>query len=112
MALLKSKTLENGATGKYWKITAECYDRMTRKVTWQIALFTDQAHATLHGKHLGLTKSFSSQVTPEEASGNRTALGYAKILEQASQMVNRDITGALLDTPVPRDSDLADAEST
>ena len=108
MALKKTKTLPSGVSGEYWKIISETYDRINHQVTWQIALFKDQAHRT--GEHLGIIKQFSRSINAEEATGNRTALGYNTIKQQSSEMITCGVSGLPLPEPIARDPDLCDAE--
>lgn len=100
---MKEKTLRNGVTGNYWKIISEHLDRNLMQITWEIALFKDQAASMSGCTHLGLVKQFSKRVTREEALGNRTTLGYSFIQTKADSMVT-PITGG---APRVFDTDLA-----
>lgn len=109
MAIRKSKTLPNGATGNYWKIVGEVYDKVNKTCVWHIALFASKEVSDNAGQHLGLIKTFQHKATSEELSGDRTALGYQKIKEKAMMMVEYDISGKPID-PRPFDLDLCDGE--
>lgn len=95
MAIQKSKTLPNGASGNYWKIIYEEYNKLTFECTWQIALFIDatEAHSHANAQHLGLVKEFKAIVTAPDLAGDRTALGYAKIHEIAETQITVDLDG-------------------
>lgn len=106
MALQKSKTLKSGLSGNYWKIVGEHYCRMSRVMTWHIALYKDR-DASIGGlSHLGLVKPFSKALTYAESAGNRTEIGYLHIIEVADDEVILPGGGTTL-----RDPDLAGAES-
>lgn len=109
MAIKKTKTLPSGVTGEYWKIVKETHNRVSDEMTWEIALFLDQAASNAGKKQLNLSKIFKAIVTEEEASGNRTALGYTKIKQQASSMVSPH-SGSLNLEPTPFDIDLYNGE--
>ncbi len=88
MAIQKSKTLASGATGDYWKITDESYDKLTGKCTWYITLFTDKSFADADAPSLCLHKPpFTYMASKMELQGNRTALGYTQIKLQAAAVV-------------------------
>lgn len=105
MALSKSKTLPNGTSGNYWKIVEEHYDRVSHVCTWSIALFVSHDVSVL-GADLGLTKHFSKVLTSDEATGNRTALGYTYIKSKSAEAVKNMPPST---STHPFDSDLKDA---
>lgn len=107
MAIQKAKTLLNGASGNYWKIVSEVYDKVTLKCSWTITLFTDKTHSDEGNPSLGLNKLYTYIATKEELQGNRTLLGYTQIKAKAASMV-RPIFGQPTDPLVQYDSDLAD----
>jgi hypothetical protein len=81
MAIKKSKTLNNGLTGDYWKIILESYDRMSRIMEVHIALFKDR-DASVGGKmHMGLVKVFKFPMTYEESRSEITTLCYTRVKE-------------------------------
>jgi len=88
MGLEKTKTLPNGTSGKYWKITALNCDKVNLKVTFHISLFINKAHSDAKGSSLDITKVFHFTCTSLELSGDLTALGYAKIKAKANSIVN------------------------
>lgn len=106
MAIQKAKTLSNGASGNYWKVTSESYDKMTFKCTWTISLFTDKAHSDAELPSLGFSKIYTYISNKTELMGNRTALAYTQIQAQASAMVV-PFGGKASDSKVIADSDLA-----
>lgn len=107
MALLKDKTLLNGSTGNYWKITSETYDKISLQCTWIIALFKDQDICTAGNPSLGLEKTYIYMASDVELAGDRTLLGYIQIKLQAAQLVY-DLPGNRGPSE-PFDSDLFDA---
>lgn len=107
MALRKAKTLPNGTTGEYWKITKEHYDRITHIATWSIALFVDR-DCGISGAHLGPIKTYWKELTSQESHGDRTAIGYAHIKAKANEMIpTLPATDPV--TLMPYDADLKDA---
>lgn len=106
MALQKDKTLSNGSSGNYWKITSEIYDKMTLQCTWVIALFKDKDICTSGNPSLGLEKTFTYTATNEELCGDRTSLGYTQIKLQAATLVY-DLPG-FAGLTSPFDPDLID----
>lgn len=107
MAIQKSKTLANGTTGDYWKVTSEAYDKVTHLCTWVISLYLDHAHGTSHAPTLGLDKIYTYVATPEELMGNRTTLAYTQIKAKAASLVIPPFSPPDTDA-VPFDSDLID----
>lgn len=107
MALQKDKTLPNGSSGNYWKITSESYDKVSRQCEWRISLFLNKDTSDSKKPSLGLVKSFSYLASKEELAGDRTALGYTQIKSQASRMINPPF-GRLGDSQVQLDPDLCD----
>lgn len=105
MAIQKTKTLSNGATGNYWKIISEVYDKVTLQSTYIIALFTDKAHSDAGNPSLGLNKTYIFTFTRLELQGNRTLLGYTSIKAKAASMV-LPISGKPGDTLIQFDPDL------
>lgn len=90
MALQKSKTLDSGVSGDYWRFTsfhAERFSGPTITATWNIALFKDSATSAAGGTSLGLTKTYTFPVTSMEVGGDMRALGYTKILAKAGTTV-------------------------
>lgn len=110
MALKKTKTLPNGTSGNYWKIISEKYDRVSKILKVEIALFKDSS-LSQSGKHLGLVKTFEFPMTIQESIGNRTAQAYVKIRDKANTQLTHDMLGRELSQPVPFDIDLSNSES-
>lgn len=108
MALQKSKTLSNGATGDYWRVTNATFNRETCIVSCNLALYTSQAVANSANKHLGLIKHFRFSVNPAELSGSIVALVYGRIRDLAETLVTTDALGNPIDEQ-PYDPDLAGA---
>jgi len=109
MAIQKSKILKSGATGNYWKITRESYDKMGLSCIYEISLFFDKAQADNNGVGLGCSKIYKHTATKEELSGDRTALGYSIIKAQANALVENIRTSK--DEPIVTrkfDTDLSD----
>ena len=87
MALKKSKTLRNGTTGEYWKITQISLDRTSRNVTYQVSLYLNKAARDSGCSPLDFKKTFSFTLTSEQANGDLSEIGYTKIKERASSMI-------------------------
>lgn len=78
MALQKSITLPNGATGNYLKVTRFAVDKQTDKLTVELSLFADAAHS--NGEPLKKAfKSFVFQSDKATLAGNIIALAYSNI---------------------------------
>lgn len=77
MAIQKSKTLANGATGNYWKVTQAKVDKQAMKVRATMSLFVDQAHSVIAS--LNSNKIFNISVTKAQLSGDVIALCYTQI---------------------------------
>lgn len=107
MALKKAKVLPTGVSGEYWKITSATINSDLNRVTYKISLFLDKAHADGGAKSLGIKKSFSFDLDPEELDENLVASGYAKI-KNKSMEENPFLLAHGISQPL--DSDLADAE--
>lgn len=105
MALQKSKTLGNGSSGNYWRLTNATFDREGLKVTCHIALYTSQSIANSANKHLGLVKYFEFSVVGMDLSGDIRALVYGKIKTLAATIVSTDAFGNAV-TPHAYDTDL------
>ena len=82
MALQKSKTLPNGATGNYWKIIYIGVDKRSLRVNYQIDLYMDIAHSGIAS--LNYTKNYSFMMTNQQMAGDLTSLGYTKIKDFAN----------------------------
>lgn len=106
MALSKSKTLANGATGDYWRIMAVTVDKASTKVTYMISLFTNSTIAGTNAPSLGLTKVYSFNYTHDELVGNLLSIGYDKIKTKAETTVTVGINGEPLGSPQAFDPDL------
>lgn len=109
MAIEKSKTLLSGVTGNYWRVTSITIDRQNKFCIGRIGLFKDKATSDAGGIPLGAVKSFQFAFTLSElaAATNIIAFAYSKIVAYAEEEISYDINGNLLDTPVPRDPDIA-----
>lgn len=109
MAIQKSKSLNNGTSGNYWRILQIVIDREAYIARGRIGLFKDAATSAAGGTHLGLVKSFEFTFTMGEIAGVTNIINYmyGKILDKANTMVTIDLTGATLGSPIPFDSDIA-----
>jgi hypothetical protein len=76
MALQKEKTLSNGATGNYWRISTLQFNRATMKLDMVISLYKDSTPslAPLSNGHL-----VSAVLSQQELTGNLVAMAYNKI---------------------------------
>ena len=88
MALIKSKTLPNGATGTYWRITSSFLDTTAMQCTWTITLFTNKtiADATPTAS-LGYSKTFAFPITKGESKCDIRAQGYNMIKAYANVVI-------------------------
>lgn len=108
MAIQKSKTLPNGASGNYWRITKIVIDRQNLQIAGSIALFKDAATSAAGSPPLGGTKTFNFplDLTAFLATPNAIAFMYTMIADHAAQTLDYDINGAPLDPPRYREPDL------
>lgn len=86
MALLKSKTMANGESGNYWKITSYNVNKQTMTITYCLGLFVSNGF-TATSPIKGTNKILSFPVTKIELAGDLIALGYANILAKANTVV-------------------------
>jgi len=108
MAIQKSKTLPNGVSGDYWRITTITIERQRLRLKGQIALFLD-AQASDDGRPpVGAEKSFEFPLVLAEIAPptNLIAYMYGKIIAAASVVVTKDILGNDLEVPTTVDPDL------
>ncbi len=84
MAIQKSKSLSNGASGNYWKITSITVDKTALLITAIINLFMDQTHGQAKTSDLGLSKTYVLPFVAADLEENIVALTYAKLLAKAS----------------------------
>lgn len=88
MAIQKTKDLECGASGNYWKITNVHMDKQGLTVTWTISLFLDSTHAASRLPALPISKVYSlGSLTHDQTIGNLVALGYTTIVEQSAALI-------------------------
>lgn len=104
MAIEKSKTLPNGASGNYWRITQLDIDKVTLSMNCTISLFFDHAHSTSKAPNLGLNKQFKFSVLREDLNGDVTALAYTKIKDAAAAMYT-PLPSSIDTDPQPRQFD-------
>lgn len=109
MAIQKTKVLQNGASGNYWRIMNINVNRVTLTASCQIGLFKDAATAAANKPDLGLVKTFHFPFTVGEISQitNIVAYIYAKVMTAAEVQVNKDLFGNVLDAPRAYDPDIA-----
>lgn len=108
MAIKKSKILPSGVVGEYWKITNESYNRLTGECIWILSLFISKDISDAGKEPLKVTKVYKILITEQEAAGDRTALGYAKVKAKAELEINP--TPGMLGGPFLFDIDLANGE--
>lgn len=108
MAIQKSKTLPNGVTGDYWRITTIHIDRQNLRVAGQVALFLDQAASNTGKQPIGAHKTFRFPFVAAEIAPptNLIAYVYGKIIAQAEAVITKDIRGNDLPEPTTFDPDL------
>jgi len=103
MALLKEKSLPNGISGNYWKITEIFVNRMQRKARCVIALFKDEGHKST--APIGAQFALEFSLSDQELSDDITEALYLKIKSYAnSDLPNLDGNGTHKGIP-----DLVDA---
>jgi hypothetical protein len=95
MAIQKSKTLPNGATGNYWKITRESFNKVDLSCAYEISLFTSKNISDNAGISLGYSKLFKATATKEQLDGDRTELGYNIIKEKAIETNDVDLVDGI-----------------
>ena len=110
MAIQKSKTLLNGVTGDYWRITTIAIDRQRLKIKGQIALFLDAAASNEGCIPIGAHKSFEFPLVLAEIAPPTNVISYmyGKIIAAASVVVTTDFLGNPLPEPTTVDPDLTD----
>lgn len=87
MAIQKTKTLPNGTSGNYWKITQVLCNKQTKVCSFEISLYLTKELADAGAPPLSVKKVFSSAVSAVDMTGNMIALGYTTIKAQAAAMV-------------------------
>lgn len=85
MALKKEKTLENGASGEYWKITNIEVDKKGLKASFTITLWKNKQYSDNGAPAIGTSYIFSSSFTKQQLSGDLFALGYATIKAKVTE---------------------------
>jgi hypothetical protein len=91
MALSKTKTLSNGETGNYWKITSFSVNKQAMTITYQLSLFVSQSYTTT-SPIKGTTKTFTFPITKTQLAGDVIALGYTNILTKANTVVKAAVS--------------------
>lgn len=76
MALLKEKTLQNGAVGNYWRVSQLSFNRASMKVSIRLDLYKD---STVGLAPLGSSHLFEFTVTQQQLMGNLVSLAYTNI---------------------------------
>lgn len=87
MALQKSKTLPDGSTGNYWRISTATFNRETLAVECNLKLYMDKAHADAGAPSLNKIKTFKFTVLAADLDGDIRALVYTKILAYVNSMI-------------------------
>jgi hypothetical protein len=88
MAIIKSKTLANGATGDYWKITSVNLKRSTLILSIKISLYQSKSKSMEKAPDLGLSKHIKVKISREESIGNLVELAYTKVMEDATIQIS------------------------
>lgn len=83
MALVLKKTLSNGATGEYWKITHVSIEGLGGN--WRIDLFCDKSYAD-QNQPLPCQFYFAAPVTKEQKTKDLFALGYSLVKESVEEL--------------------------
>jgi|ERR1700677_1000945 len=95
MAIQKSKTLINGTTGNYWKITSITVDKQKMVATCVISLFLSSAKS--NSVPMARGRAYKVAVTKEQLAGDITAVCYTSLKTQAAKLIRGQ----------PTDSDIA-----
>lgn len=118
MAIIKSKTLPNGSSGNYYKITSLSLDKEQLELTIKLSLFKDKTTSDSGLPSLKLHKTLKCSITKEQSVGDLLALGYIKLLQDANIQVSSrlfDPTATKQEREsaptVNKDSDIADGTS-
>lgn len=106
MAIQKTKTLPNGTSGDYWKITNVGIDRVEHKLIVTISLFLDASASSTGKQPLLSTKIYRLSFTSGELLSDLINVIYTKVKDQANTMVSTNILGQPI-TPQPFDDDIA-----
>lgn len=109
MALIKTKTLNSGHTGEYWKITSGTPDYQKMTFTYIVKLFKNHTFSKKDPMD-GTTKVFTFHTTKEEFAGDLRAIGYLKIVAKANSIVKPAVP-AESKPAIYGDADLKDAVS-
>lgn len=110
MALKKSKTLKNGTTGEYWRITNVSLDRNSNIAKYEISLYLNKTASDNKCSPLDLKKNYSFILTSEQANGDLNKIGYTKIKEKAASQVPDPFTRTRPAPIITFDEDLSGAE--
>jgi len=92
MAIQKSKILDNGATGNYWKINAVTITKNSMNIYFGLVLYADKDHGDSGSPGL-LLKDFNFPITKDQLSGDIVALGYTSI--KAMNPEDSDLAGGV-----------------
>lgn len=83
MALIKEKTLANGAVGNYWKTIYSEFSKETMMIVFVMELFKDQSYATNGNlRPLGCRKAFTLPITMDDLNLKPFQVSYTKLLEK------------------------------
>lgn len=108
MAIQKSKTLANGATGDYWRIIDISIDRQNLRISGRLALFKDAATSAAGAPPPGGKKTFHFDLVMSEfiAYPDVISFMYSKIMAYAESTIDYDINGSPIDPPRYREPDI------
>lgn len=87
MAIQNSKTLKNGVTGNYWKITKINIDIEQLKTTIEISLYLDSTFGNDGVTTPIFRKTYSTNVTLQQIMNGSVANLYNNILAKANTSV-------------------------
>lgn len=87
MAIQNSKTLKNGVTGNYWKITKLNIDMILLVTTIEISLYLDSTHANDGVSSAIFKKSYVTSVTLQQIMSGSIAGLYVNILARANSQI-------------------------
>ncbi len=83
MAIQKTKTLPNGVTGDYWRLSMFHVDIDKLRVEFVISLFVDSTHGT-NGSAPLMSKRYKFPVNPQQLATGSLSTAYQRILDQAN----------------------------
>lgn len=90
MAIKKSKVLDSGVTGDYWKIVQVILDAQSKICFWKLELFLSESRKD--GVGLGVFKGIEkNSLTKAQMNGDLRALGYLEFKKDSDFVGSVDV---------------------